>query len=327
MKLRAAIAGAGLMGYWHAKNLVRCGGEVAAVIDRDPAAASRLAGQFSGALPVSSLEEALATGKIEVLHLCTPLESHGELAAAALVAGIHVLAEKPLVPTLAETESLYALAAKHRVTLCPVHQFPFQRGVRQAAQNLPRIGQLRHFEARFCSAGGSGKNSETLAAIIADILPHPLSLMALFAPGSLQTTGWSVSRSAPGELRATLTAADICFSILVSMNSRPTNTSLLLLGSAGTIHIDLFHGFSVVEPGAVSRWRKIVHPFDLSTRTLFAAGANLVRRASSGESAYPGLRGLIAAFYSSITQKTEPPIHQAEVSAIAQIRDFITRPL
>jgi prephenate dehydrogenase len=30
MKLRAAIAGAGLMGYWHAKNLVRCGGEVVA---------------------------------------------------------------------------------------------------------------------------------------------------------------------------------------------------------------------------------------------------------------------------------------------------------
>lgn len=324
MQLRAAIAGAGLMGHWHARNLVRCGGKVAAVLDRNPEAARRLASRFGGAHTGSTFADILAGGKIDVLHVCTPLETHGELVAAALTAGLHVLAEKPLVPTRVETERLYALAATHRVQLCPVHQFPFQRGVHQAAAKLSRIGRLRHFEARFCSAGGAGKNHEALDAIVADILPHPLSLMARLAPGSLQSVGWNLSRSAPGELRATLTTADVGFSIFISMNSRPTSTMLHLLGTEGTIHVDLFHGFSVIEPGTVSRWRKIIHPFDLSTRTLFAAGTNLVRRAASGESAYPGLRDLIRAFYSSIAHGTAPPISGAEALAVAAIRDQLT---
>jgi predicted dehydrogenase len=319
MKTRTAIAGAGLMGFWHAKNIARAGGELAVVYDVDQSAAQWLASHFKNAQVVVDLEQALEREKIDVLHICTPLSSHFELASTALSRGIHVLVEKPMTVHCAETERLYELAAEHRVLLCPVYQFPFQPGVRKARAELDGIGELRHFEATFCSAGGAGRSREQLNEIVAEILPHPLSLMQLFAPGSLSEISWVVTRPAAGEFRATLTASDICFSILISMNSRPTASTLRLLATAGTIHMDLFHGFCVIESGTVSRWRKIVRPFDLSARTLFTAGGNLLKRALRNELAYPGLHDLIESFYSAVFAHSEPPIRPAEVIQIASI--------
>ena len=222
-----------------------------------------------------------------------------------------------------ETERLYELAAEQRVLLCPVHQFPFQRGARRAFEQFGRIGQLRHFEATFCSAGGAGRTGEELDEIVAEILPHPLSLMALFAPGSLREKSWIVTRPAGGEFRATLTARDICFSILISMNSRPTATSLRLLGTKGTIHVDLFHGFCVIEPGTVSRLRKIAHPFDFSLRMLVSAGLNMVERACTWDLAYPGLRTLIQSFYLAIAAGSKSPVESSDAIEIAAARDLL----
>lgn len=324
MKIRAAVAGAGLMGFWHAQSIARIGGQIAAVCDVDDEAARRLASRFKGARASTRLEDALERDKIDVLHICTPSSSHFELAAAALTRGIHVLVEKPMTSDCAETGRLYALATEHGVLLCPVHQFPFQRGVRRALAESDRSGQLRHCEATFCSAGGVGRSAGELDAIVAEILPHPLSLMQLFVPGSLREEGWVVSRPARGEFRAMLTARGVCFSILISMHSRPTASALRLLGTAGTIHIDLFHGFCVVEPGAVSRWRKILHPFDLSARTLVTAARNLATRAATAEPAYPGLRPLIESFYAAISAGTQSPIRREDAVEVAVVRDFLT---
>ena len=74
MKIRAAVAGAGLMGFWHARSIARVGGEVAAVCDVDDGAARRLASRFKGARASARLEDALERDKIDVLHICTPFE-------------------------------------------------------------------------------------------------------------------------------------------------------------------------------------------------------------------------------------------------------------
>ncbi|MFN2508024.1 MAG: Gfo/Idh/MocA family protein [Chthoniobacterales bacterium] len=314
MTLRAGIIGAGLMGKWHAHALQRAGGTLVGVCDLDPGKARELAGD---ARVHSDLDELLRETRIDVLHVCTPLHSHFELASAALERGIHVLVEKPMTPAASETERLFELAAQRQVLVCPVHQFLFQDGVEQARARVREIGELRHFEATFCSAGGQRSRADELDEVVAEILPHPLSLMQVFAPGSLREEGWFVSRAAPGEYRAVVNSRGICFSILISMNSRPTTAALRLLGTAGTIQIDFFHGFSVIEPGLVSRARKILHPFDLSARIFASAGANLAKRAATAESAYPGLRTLIERFYAAISTCSASPIRREEAVEVA----------
>ena len=325
MKVRAAIAGAGLMGRWHAQNLGRAGGEIAAVFDVDSAAAARLAARHKGARACSTVAELFGSAKIDVLHICTPAESHFALATAALENGSHAVIEKPLTPAAPETERLCELAAARRLLICPVHQFAFQRGVAHARRALPSLGRLVQIAATFCSAGAEGKSAAGADSVVADILPHPLSLLEFFAPGALQANGWRTERPVAGELRASQDLADISCSIFISMHARPTVASLVLFGTRGTIHVDLFHGFCVVESGSVSRLRKIVHPFDLAARTLASAAGNLARRGLAGEAAYPGLRELIASFYRAVRGDGSPPIGPDEICRVAWARDEILR--
>jgi predicted dehydrogenase len=321
--LRAGIVGAGLMGRWHAHALERVGGRVLGIADHDIARAERMAGGHPGAKAFAAADEMLAKQELDVLHICSPTATHEAIAAAALRKGIHVLVEKPVAATAPETRRLYSLADEHGALLCPVHQFAFQDGVDTAKKRLSKIGKLVHVEAEIRSGGAREADDDGRDQIAADILPHPLSMISAFLEGSISDINWSVQRPAAGELRVSGQAADASVSIFISMNSRPTENSFHLVGTDGTIHIDLFHGFSTFEPGAVSRTRKILHPFDVAIRTISAAGANLSRRAFRREPAYPGLRRLIGEFYGSIQSASDAPIAPAEAIAIARTRDLL----
>ena len=56
--------------------------------------------------------EVLDRDDVDVVDICTPGDSHEEIAVAALEAGKHVLCEKPLANTVAEAESMAAAAEK-----------------------------------------------------------------------------------------------------------------------------------------------------------------------------------------------------------------------
>ena len=55
--------------------------------------------------------ELVARDDIDVVDICTPGDSHAEIAIAALAAGKHVLCEKPLANTVAEARAMVAAAA------------------------------------------------------------------------------------------------------------------------------------------------------------------------------------------------------------------------
>ncbi|MDQ3180311.1 MAG: Gfo/Idh/MocA family oxidoreductase [Acidobacteriota bacterium] len=322
-KVRAAIVGAGLMGFWHARAARKVRGSVVAVFDINKTQADSLATKHSNAQSFDSLEKMLAEASPDVLHVCTPTATHQKIAELAIKAGVNLLIEKPIVQTAEETAALYELASHHKVLLCPVHQFVFQDGVRDAKKLLPKIGRIVHLQADICSAGGTGLNTNQVETIAEDILPHPLSLMQTFLGEDFTAQGWDIFCPNSGELRVSGKAREISLGIFVSMNSRPTLNSFQIFGTGGTIHLNLFHGFSVIEPGKTSRARKILHPFDSAVRNFSAATLNLGRRSLRGESGYPGLRRLIDEFYQAIKNEKPLPITPAEAIVVAQIRDIL----
>jgi predicted dehydrogenase len=322
--VRAAIAGAGLMGRWHADSIRRVGGKVCVIVDRDRRRASELAGRYPGAEAASDWSSALAGGVAEVAHICTPVETHEALTAQALEAGLHALVEKPLAETAEATSALLALAASRHVLLCPVHQFLFQPGVVRAGRAVERIRPMLHVDVVICSAGAE-QGSPDRDRIAAEILPNPLALIARLVGEPIQDGAWQVQHAARGELRASGQIGSVSVSVLISMGGRPTANLLRLIGTRGTVHVDLFHGFSVLEGGAVSRARKITHPFTLAGGTLFSATGNLLSRAARREPAYPGLRELIRRFYQAIGTAGQPPISAAETMDVALVRDALFR--
>jgi predicted dehydrogenase len=312
-----AIVGAGLMGRWHADAVRRSGGRVALVVDPDRARAEALA-RVHGAEAATGLDPASVA---RIAHVCTPLETHVEIAGALADAGVHVLVEKPLAETAVETAALLDRARVRGVLLCPVHQFLFQRGVRRVLAAVPSIGPLRHVEFDACSAGAEGGDEAAREHLVGDILPHPLALLAELLPEPVADLPWQVVRPERGELRALAETDGASIDVLVSTRGRPTTNAFRIVGERGSATADLYHGFAVVQGGQVSRGRKIAQPFALAGRTGAAAAGNLARRAWRREPAYPGLRDLVAAFHTAAAVGGEPPISPAATLDVAAARD------
>src|SRR6266550_881070 len=160
VRLRAAIVGAGLMGRWHADAVRRTGATITVIADSDAARGRALAQRF-GAKSTTRFEEVFSQDRADVVHVCTNPDVRVEIIGPALMAGLHVLAEKPLASNAASTAELYALASSKRVLLCPVHQLVFQAGTLKMVDDREAIGTIRQLAAVVCSAGADGADDPT----------------------------------------------------------------------------------------------------------------------------------------------------------------------
>ena len=310
------------MGRWHAHAITRAGGRVVAIVDADVGRAESLAARCPGRPAiVANVANAIAQHAVDVVHVCTPIESHEALVGDAIAAGAHVLVEKPLAPDAAIVERLHARAAEQGVLVCPVHQFLYQPGVLQAARWLGSLGPARHFELVACSAGADSGPEAAREQIARDILPHGLALARRMLGAAWLDSGWYIAPGEPGEMHATTSGGPTSISIMVSMRSRPTENSLTIRCDRGTIRANLYHGFASLERGAPSRLEKLSRPFAGAALVVSAATGNLARRALRGEPAYPGLRELVTRFYRATNGGSPPPISAAESIDVARARD------
>src|SRR5262245_39839448 len=101
---------------------------------------------------VSDWRELVARDDIDLIDICTPGDSHAEIAIAALAAGKHVLCEKPLANTVAEARAMVDAAAAAREsgirTLCGFNyrRVPAAALMRQMVA-AGRLGVIRHVRA------------------------------------------------------------------------------------------------------------------------------------------------------------------------------------
>jgi len=325
-KLRVSIVGAGLMGYWHAHAAHCLGAHLVGTADIDPQLATRLARRYPGAQAFTDMESMLSATSPDLVHICTAPESHGILASQAIRNGAHVLVEKPLALSLDKTRSLLDEAAVTKVSVCPVHQFVFQHGVEKAHSLLPSLGKIMSIRSTIFSAGATDKTNDGLKKVVADILPHPLSLLHCFVPKARpETFNWQTVNTQPGELSVTTAVDDIVFSILISMRSRPTRCEFDVYCSGGSLHLNLFQGYVVVQKGASSRRHKITHPFSSAINTSLAATVNLMRRSLQREWAYPGLKELINRFYGAVSKENGMPITANQILFVAAAHDELIK--
>lgn len=130
--IKTAIFGAGFMGRVHLEAVRRVEGvECIAIAARNAEAAKKMADAFSIPKVTTDYREVLRDPAIEAVHICTPNAQHYVMAKEAIVAGKHVLCEKPLTTTVAEAEELVALAAKQGVRNCVCHNLRYYPMVQQ----------------------------------------------------------------------------------------------------------------------------------------------------------------------------------------------------
>ncbi|HYH65148.1 MAG TPA: Gfo/Idh/MocA family oxidoreductase [Urbifossiella sp.] len=106
-----AVAGTGFIGPVHVEAVRRLGHRVVGVLGSTPAKGRAAADALGVPAAYESLAALLADPAVEVVHLATPNGAHFAQAKAVLEAGRHVVVEKPLAMTAAETAELVRLAA------------------------------------------------------------------------------------------------------------------------------------------------------------------------------------------------------------------------
>lgn len=312
------IVGAGLMGRWHADAVRRVGGRVVAIVDPRSEHAAALAQRHAGASSFGALAPALSAIGAGVVHICSPRASHAPLALEALRAGCHVLVEKPFAGRHEDALEVLAVAESVSRLACPVHQFLFQPGALRAIDSLRDLGALLHLEAEVCStgaeSGGVGPDEVAL-----EILPHALSFAARFCHEPIDGASWSHVRSRPGELFVRATVGPTMVSARISMSGRPPVNGIRFVAERGTIHLDLFHGFAIVDRSGSSRLMKVARPSLFSARLALAASGSLARRVLQHETAYPGLRELVRRFYRAAASGAASPITPTETRAVSGV--------
>jgi predicted dehydrogenase len=106
--LRVAIAGAGMISWYHLVGWRNAGAraQVVAVCDPDTRKAARRAEEFGVPRVYQDARTMLDAEPLDALDVASPRETHAAWVEAAADRGIDVLCQKPLTPTLAEAEAL-----------------------------------------------------------------------------------------------------------------------------------------------------------------------------------------------------------------------------
>ena len=125
MTLRIGIVGTGGMGRHHASQIAqRDDTEITALCDTNDEATEQLlqSGTAQNAARFTQWQELLASGNVDGVIIATPHTQHSEQVSAFLDAGVHVLVEKPMAPTVADSHRILDSAAKSDKVLAIAYQ-------------------------------------------------------------------------------------------------------------------------------------------------------------------------------------------------------------
>jgi len=140
-EIAVGLAGAGYWGSKLARNIHEASGcRLVAISDPDDARRESALERFPFCRGVTDVSELFAAD-VDAVVLASPSSLHAAHAKAALLAGKHVLVEKPLALSSAECDELCGLAAARRLTLMVGHTFLYSEPVRLLRSLIER-GEL-----------------------------------------------------------------------------------------------------------------------------------------------------------------------------------------
>lgn len=225
--VRVGVVGVGIMGYNHARVLIDLpGAEMVGVADPDQGQREKVAGLL-GCRAFASIDDLVANGA-EALVIAAPTHLHHEVSLRAIEAGMHVLVEKPIAPTVAEAEAIVAAAKAKDVALVVGHVERFNPAV-EAVKNAIRdeeilsigITRVGPFPPRMSNVG-----------VVIDLAVHDIDLICHF-------TGSHITEVQPQVKAAVAEREDIALLQFRTANGvlAHINTNWLTPFKARTVHV------------------------------------------------------------------------------------------
>ncbi len=185
-ELNVAVIGAGYWGKKHIDEFSRLkNANLAAVSDLLEANREHCKKNY-GVRTVSNYQEILKDKSIDAVSICTNNETHYQVAKEALLAGKHVLVEKPLTMETRTSQELVELGKKHGRVLCVGHLFRFNNAVRKLRELHQNgfFGKLYFIKIQWTNHNGPVPGR----TVLMDLGPHAFDI-----PNFI--TGWWPKKS------------------------------------------------------------------------------------------------------------------------------------
>ena len=175
--MRAAVIGVGHLGRHHARILASLPGiTLAGVVDTNRDRASQVAAEH-GTQAFGNVSE--ISGRLDIVVVAVPTESHAAVALPLIEAGVHALVEKPIAQTVAEADALIAAAKKAGAVLAVGHSERFNPAVAAARAYVtdPRFIEVHRL--------GVFPDRSLDIDVVLDLMIHDLDLILSLVPSEV----------------------------------------------------------------------------------------------------------------------------------------------
>ncbi|MDJ0458647.1 Gfo/Idh/MocA family oxidoreductase [Arthrobacter sp. NQ7] len=316
--LRWGIVGTGRISDSVVADLAACQGtEIRTVHSRDAGKAADFAKKFADAGSTDSYEELLADPELDVVYIATPFATHYALTRDALLAGKHVLVEKPMAVTAGEVEKLFQIARERNLFLMEGMWMKFNPAFILLQEQIARdrIGAPRSLRAMFGMPfpqdGGSRWDVKRSGSTLLDQGIYPVTLAhtifgvpeSVYAAGTVRSDGLDLAE------HFTLEYTDGRFAQCASSSQEFADLSGSISGTKGWIVLPgPFWSTTSIQIHAGS-WQTIIHAPE---------SVDLDRE---GNGYVPMLRAVNEAITAGLT---EHPLHTAaDTTAVFRTLDMI----
>ena len=230
-------------GYW-GTNYVRIfdrmpEAQLVAICDQRPERQQELKTEYPNVAVLGDLTETIQMSEVDVVIICTGATTHYAVTKQCLEAGKHVLVEKPMATTVADSRALIRIARENNVTLMVGHTFLYNAAVEKVAE-LVNDGQDSNIYYLYSRRTNMGPIRTDVNAVW-DLAPHDVSIFNHFVK---QAPQWV---SAVGVKALNTEREDAAFISLVYPN-----------GIVGNIHISWVDPNKVRELVVVCSDKRIV---------------------------------------------------------------------
>jgi predicted dehydrogenase len=313
-ELTAGVVGVGMIGELHARIYAEDPRtDLVAVVEPDAERAEKVAGEH-GARAYDDVQEMLADRRPDLATIATPEQQRHEPAVACAGAGVHLLLEKPLAPTLAGAGALVVELEGTGVTI--MVNFILRSDPRYAlAAERARAGALGDICSLYARRRGTTAGAEVYAPwtdLLISTAIHDLDAMTWIAGPvervhaeavTKRSAEWGKEDAVVVVLRFVGGAVGTVETswVLPASAPAPLDAALHVLGTDGAVYID---GSS--HDTAVLTRDGLEHP-DLTHWPIGVTGV-------AGD-----LRESVARFVTAVVEGTPPPIGLGEARAAQEI--------
>lgn len=338
--LRAAVIGAGQIAKQHLGALAAARGvKTVGVCDLSPIMAESTADRFGIEYWSADFRELLAQQQPDVVHITTPPGSHFSLARECLLAGCHVLVEKPVTVEYEQFTELKQIAEEKNLWLIEDQNYLFNQGVQEMLTlvSTGALGEVRHVDVQVClDLFGPGSRFSDAdmphpamrepAGIVTDFLTHLCYLAYAFVGEHRSSQAFfnrrlSLPDSPISEFQALVDAERGTALLGLSATGQPDSFLLSVQGTRMSVSTNLFEVGTVRTeliggPQPLVPVRNALRRGKSERRNAFRG---LWRKLSGGPGPYEGLWTLVEQVYTNLQNDGPPPVSLAQIDAVNRL--------